>query len=144
VILLFTGSRALDPSNPEHVATVERLLLEVTDGQDGPHKLREGGAPGGDTIARKLAHGWGWGVDTVRADWKAPCRETCDHGPRLRGHDGRERCPAAGNYRNQAMVDLGADVGVAVPLRGAKNAGTRDCYKRAAAAGIRMAWGWAS
>lgn len=143
MILLFTGARALDPSNPEHVAVVERLLLEATGGQSGPHKLREGGAPGGDTIARKLAHGWGWDVDTVRADWTAPCREACKPGHRGRRHDGIEYCPAAGNYRNQAMVDMGADAGVAVPMRGAKNAGTRDCFMRARSAGIEMHWGWA-
>lgn len=142
-VVLFTASRYLKPDNAAHVALVQRLLTEATAGQPGPHTLREGGAAGGDTIARTLADGWGWTVDTREADWSAPCRDTCRPGHRRQRRDGTEYCPAAGNYRNQDMVDAGADAGVAVPLRGAANRGTKDCYRRARRAGIHMEMGWA-
>lgn len=76
-----------------------------------------GGAPGADSIA-------GWWVDdhpdlatqeVHPADWKK-------HGR------------AAGPIRNQEMVDSGADVCLAFPLGASR--GTRDCMRRAAAAGI--------
>lgn len=44
------------------------------------------------------------------ADWEAPCRSTCrvKQGSRARDHrrmrGGRSICPAAGNYRNIAMI----------------------------------------
>jgi len=41
---------------------------------------------------------------------------------------------AAGPLRNQEMVDLGADVCLAFPL--GESRGTRDCMRRAEAAGI--------
>lgn len=42
----------------------------------------------------------------------------------------------AGPLRNQAMVDLGADLCLAFPLEGSR--GTWDCVKRARAAGIEV------
>lgn len=42
--------------------------------------------------------------------------------------------PQAGPMRNQRMVDLGADICLAFPLDGSR--GTRDCMRRAKAAGI--------
>jgi hypothetical protein len=81
-----------------------------------------------------VAANLGWSAEEHRADWMAPCRDTCTHPPRRPG----ERCPAQGNYRNAHMVSLGADCCVAFYLRGAKNAGTADCAKRAHGAGIRV------
>lgn len=44
---------------------------------------------------------------------------------------------AAGNFRNQRMVSLGANVCVGAPLGGSKDSpGTRDCMARARRAGI--------
>lgn len=45
---------------------------------------------------------------------------------------------AAGPIRNQAMIDAGADLCLAFPWPGARNAGTWDCARRAKAAGIRV------
>ncbi|WP_079674441.1 SLOG family protein [Mycobacteroides abscessus] len=67
------------------------------------------------------------------ADWGRPCDDRCYHKPRYRA-DGSEYCPMAGHYRNQEMVDLGADICLAFPL--GKSNGTRDCMRRAAKAGI--------
>ncbi|MCX5066598.1 hypothetical protein OOJ91_11990 [Micromonospora lupini] len=75
------------------------------------------------------------GEEPHPADWAASCRPTCRHGerrqrPRQRG----SICPTAGNYRNQHMVDRGADHALAF-WRG-RSPGTRDCLGRLAAAGI--------
>ena len=66
------------------------------------------------------------------ADW-CHCREECDHPPRVR-RDGTPYCPAAGGYRNQGMVDVGADYCLAFPL--AESRGTWDCARRAKRADI--------
>lgn len=71
------------------------------------------------------------------ADWAGKCRLTCRPGHRRRRRlDGTEFCPAAGNYRNQEMVDSGADECVAFYKDGAGNVGTTDCVERARKAGI--------
>jgi len=67
--------------------------------------VRHGGAGGTDG----LAHSWaeraaGVLVERRRADWRAPCRDTCRPGHRLPGRDGASYCPAAGMYRNEAML----------------------------------------
>ena len=66
------------------------------------------------------------------ANWDRACDESCYHKPRTK--NGRPYCPMAGHLRNQEMVDLGADVCLAFPLSDSR--GTRDCMKRAEAAGI--------
>lgn len=67
------------------------------------------------------------------AKWPAACRPECQHGDRRQRQYG-SICPAAGNYRNQHMVDLGADAALAFPLR--RSVGTRDCIRRLRVAGI--------
>jgi hypothetical protein len=67
------------------------------------------------------------------ADWWRDCDQNCRHRPRRPGG----RCAAAGPLRNQFMVDLGADECIAWPL-GDGWSGTRDCMRRATAAGIRV------
>ncbi|MFG3051817.1 SLOG family protein [Kitasatospora sp. NPDC048239] len=75
------------------------------------------------------------GVDSMAAAW---ARVRLGRGVR------EERWPAdwarfgrsAGPRRNQVMVDRGAAVCVAFPL--GRSVGTRDCMRRAAAAGIRV------
>lgn len=74
-----------------------------------------GGAAGADTIAGDVAMDMGFTVERYPADWKRFGR-------------------GAGPVRNQAMVDLGADVCFAAPL--GKSPGTRDCMRRARQAGI--------
>ena len=70
---------------------------------------------GADAIADDMAAYWGWGVERHTADW---------------GRHGK----AAGPIRNQEMVDAGADICLAFPL--GESHGTRDCIRRAKAAGI--------
>lgn len=70
------------------------------------------------------------------ADWVAPCRTSCYPNHRIPRPGGSSICRAAGNYRNQAMVDLGADRCVAFLQPGAWNKGTKDCVRRARKAGI--------
>lgn len=67
------------------------------------------------------------------AKWTAACRPQCRSGHRRERRSG-SICPAAGNYRNQLMVSLGADQGIAFPLD--RSVGTRDCMARMRQAGI--------
>jgi hypothetical protein len=75
--------------------------------------------------------------DPHAADWYAPCRPACRPGHR-RWRNGRDYCPAAGNYRNDDMVRLGADWCVAFFQPGEPNRGTTDCVRRALRAGIHV------
>lgn len=75
-------------------------------------------------------------IERYPADWGAPCREECKRGHRRSRRSGGTYCPAAGNYRNQEMVDTGPDACVAFFQPGAANAGTSDCVRRYVAAGI--------
>jgi hypothetical protein len=141
VRILVTASRKLKPKD---LPLLRQALIDVTAGSPGPHTLVNGGAPGGDTMFAIAAAGLGWTVETHEADWGGPCRDTCKPGHRRSGRNGRgDYCPAAGDYRNQVMVDLGADACVAGLKHGARNAGTRDCMRRAAAAGLNPREVWA-
>jgi len=68
------------------------------------------------------------------ADWDR-CRPQCTHPPRYR-RDGTLFCQAAGAYRNQDMVDLGADLVLAFPF--GVSSGTRHCMRAARAADIEV------
>lgn len=77
---------------------------------------------GADAQAKAIIEAWGRNNSHIHqeshpADWDT-------HGK------------AAGPLRNQEMVDLGADVCLAFPLGDSR--GTRDCMRRADAAGIRV------
>lgn len=74
-----------------------------------------GGGRGGDQIGAGIARAWGMTVETHVAKW---------------GEHGRR----AGPLRNQAMVELGADVCVALPQ--GQSPGTRHCAALADRAGI--------
>lgn len=105
--------------------------------QWGQITVVHGAARGADTIAGRIATAWGMVFEphpVTGDDWRAPCQAECKPGHRRIGRGGRDYCPAAGNYRNQRMVDLGADVCIAFPLGVSR--GTRDCMERAEAAGI--------
>jgi hypothetical protein len=108
--VLVTGSR--DWSDEAAVCTTLTELLRLADRITVVH----GACPtGADAIAHR------WASDTPGAtpephpaDWSI----------------GKK----AGPLRNQAMVDLGADVCLAFPV--GESRGTRDCMRRAEAAGI--------
>lgn len=72
-------------------------------------------------------------VDPHPAAWDAPCRPSCKPGHR-RPRRGGTYCPAAGNYRNQEMVDSGLDLLIAFP----GGSGTADMIRRARTAGVRV------
>lgn len=105
---------------------------------------------GADSMADRWAtwaHHAGWNVDPPErhpADWKGPCRTDrpkglmrCRPGHRRPDPRGYDTCPAAGFYRNEDMVNLGADVCLAfiVDAEG-RSKGTRHCIEAATKAGI--------
>lgn len=102
----------------------------------GPIIIVHGDCPtGGDADAQAFhLKYWrqGAGVERHPAKWR-DCLPSCYHKPRYR-RDGTLYCPAAGNYRNQEMVDLGADVCHGFPLRQSK--GTWHCMNAAEKADI--------
>lgn len=108
--ILVSGGR--DLKDRELVfAVLDDLVSQYPDGEE--FFLIEGGAPGAD----RLAHRWRKERDidgcTKDADWDRY------------GH-------AAGNVRNQVMVDMRPDVFIAFPGR----RGTADCSRRALLARI--------
>lgn len=136
--ILVTGSRLV---TGEDRPILEDGLRHVVGDDPGPHTLVHGDARGADTVFAEIAASWGWTVEAHPADWDAQCRPACrepgGHGERRPNRYGSGTyCPAAGNYRNDDMVSLGADTSVAAYKRGAKNAGTSDCVKRIRKAGI--------
>lgn len=74
---------------------------------------------GADWLAHQHAVRRGWAIEAKPADWG------------LYGN-------AAGRVRNAAMVQRGADLCIAAPLPDGRSPGTRDCMRRAAAAGIEV------
>lgn len=72
------------------------------------------------------------GADRIAQDWARRHAVRDEPHPAEWTRYGRR----AGPLRNQAMVDLGADVCLAFPT--ALSRGTRDCMQRAVAAGIRI------
>lgn len=110
-----------------------RNLLAAIDRQEVPqvlhaldlpkvpaHTLVHGGARGADTIAGEIAKDLGWTVEVHPADWA-------------------KHKKAAGFIRNQAMVDLGADMCMAFIKVDSQTGGTLDCMKRARMASITVA-----
>lgn len=129
--ILVTGSRDWDDQ-----LAVNSAIHEVTGGNVGDLVIVHGHCPtGADYFADMLA--WRLGVQPERhpADWSGACREECppDH---RRYRNGRTYCPKAGHYRNQDMVNLGADVVLAFQRNGSR--GTQDCIDRALAAGLKV------
>lgn len=149
MIIAVTGSRfATERLHRPRIRTVIGWL-------HGDHEITalfEGEASGVDLIARSVAEEFGIPVIPFPADWSAPCTELCKPGHRTsRAWSGDEDtfCPAAGNYRNQRMIDAlraaegatppSAATVLAFPVIGnprARNRGTNDCRDRAVAAGI--------
>jgi hypothetical protein len=132
--LLVTGSRSFADAS----VMTEALLSAIDDYCLGLKVVVvHGNARGADRIAADAARQLGLlEPEAHDAEWDGPCRPTCQRGHRRPGRGGGTICPAAGNYRNQAMVDLGADLVLAFPLGQSMFTGTRDCMRRAVAAGI--------
>ena len=130
--ILITGSRKWT-SSPQVEAAL--LTAAAPDRRRGSATVTvvHGGARGADMLAGRAACRFGWAVEEHRAAWWSDCTVFCPPGHR-RQLGGRWYCPLAGHYRNQAMVDLGADVCLAFPVGASR--GTRDCMRRAALAGI--------
>jgi hypothetical protein len=111
--ILITGGR-----NWTDRETIMHALLEAARGLHWEDvTVVHGGAPGADTIAAELAHGFGMNVEIHMANWQEFHR-------------------AAGPIRNQAMVDAGADICLAFLMPNSK--GTADCVHRAKKAGIKV------
>ena len=117
--ILVTGSRDWTDRDAVFVAILRQII-----GMDRRHiTIVHGACPtGADAFAAELADWNGIREERHPADWKA-------------------RGKAAGPIRNQAMVDAGADICLAFPLDSSR--GTRDCMRRAEAAGIPVVdCGW--
>lgn len=148
--ILITGPRA-GTNKRAIAAAITRPIGDyaphlIVPGEHGPRMLWDqitvvhGAARGADTLTGRIATAWGLQVEehpVTDDDWRAPCQPACKPGHRRIGKDDREYCPAAGNYRNQRMVNLSADICLGFPSR-SEWSGTRDCMTRAAKAGIRV------
>jgi len=132
VRILVTGSR--DCKSWSTVAVELEKAAGNTPSEDVT--VVHGGARGADTFAHEAALTFGFTPEVHRADWAAPCWSACNHGGRRRHRSGNTYCPAAGDYRNQEMVDAGADVCLAFYIPGLPCIGTHDCDRRAVKAGI--------
>ncbi len=144
--ILVTGSRSWTD-----VQAVERALVDVwhdatqlggsitvVHGACYPAKNREGKRPikSADFIAALCCVAYDLPMEEHPAVWAA-CTPNCPDKPhrKTRG-DSTTYCPLAGHWRNQAMVNLGAHLVLAFPS--GTSTGTRDCMRRAEAAGIHV------
>lgn len=110
--VLVTGGRNWNNTDTIWCA-LDRELEELTDEEE--LVVIHGGCPtGADELADQWAEDSGVAVNVFPADWDTYGK-------------------AAGPIRNQQMVD-GADVCLAFPM--GESRGTRDCMRRAKAAGI--------
>lgn len=87
---------------------------------------------GADAYSANVCARLGIATEPHPADWTGPCRPACEPGHRRNGV-----CPAAGPFRNQDMVSLGADLTIAFPH--GRAAGTRGCMALSRTAGI-LTW----
>lgn len=114
--ILITGSRIWI----DRARIADELDRAVAELGDDPVTIVSGACPqGADRICEEYATARGWTVERHRADWST-------HGK------------AAGFIRNQAMVDLGADVCL-VFVRAASR-GATHCGQAAERAGIPTQW----
>ena len=133
--ILVTGSR--DWTDREMIYSDLDRLWDLASGR---LVLVHGWCPTG---ADHFADEWGTsrhGVTIERhaALWGAACWPECppNHRRRNRLRGPGTYCPKAGHYRNQEMVDAGADQVRAYQLNGSR--GTQDCIDRARAAGLTV------
>lgn len=116
---------------------VDVVLVVVCGGEPNPDYSTKA-----DQIAQEWAEemeqqGMPVRLETWLANWEGSCRAECDHGPR-RKWKGVSICPAAGPYRNEAMVAAGADRGLGALRTGSKSTGSKDCLTRMLRAGIQF------
>lgn len=134
--ILVTGSR-------HWFSTLQmRQMIGAALDEFGPDAtIVHGNAPGADKLAALAAAWFGAEAEPHDADWAAPCRETCRPGHRQKRY-GRDYCPAAGEYRDQAMVDLGAVACLAflVSRKSSPCEEVLDFADRASKAGIPVRW----
>lgn len=123
--VLVTGSRDLkDAALVDDTLNDLHVMHTLEHGDDEPFIVVHGDCPtGADRFAAKWAERYSVLYNVLAephpADWKRLGK-------------------AAGNARNQVMVDKGADICVAFYQPGAANRGTADCAARAAEAGIEV------
>lgn len=119
--LLVTGSREWDD-----LALMNRTLASwwLDNNKPCAAVLVHGAARGADAMAEGIWLTQGLPVEAHPAQWDKYGR-------------------AAGHYRNEDMVALGADQCIAFFKEGAANRGTADCARKARAAGIpvKEVWG---
>jgi hypothetical protein len=140
-LLLVTGSRRWPWAESQWIdnALWDAFCGLVVSGPFDTMRVLHGKAGGVDSIADK------WALDRyyehvrvkrMGADWFGPCRATCVKGHRRVPRTGTNTyCPAAGNYRNQEMVDLHPHAAVAFRFTG-RTTGTNDCIRRLTAAKV--------
>jgi len=119
--ILVTGSRDITRTHRIKQALKEQVDTLLAHGI-WPIQLVHGGAPGADTIAGQV--------------W---AEMTADHIGKLLEADVLEAewqkyGGTAGPMRNQAMVNSGVNICLAFPM--GKSVGTRDCMRKAEAAGV--------
>lgn len=145
--VLVTGSREWKDAGVIRAALSECASFAFSRG--GALVVVHGTAYGADSLADSWALGAmnrGWPVEAPErhvADWKGPCVEgRCRPGHRQVDPRGWDTCPAAGFYRNEAMVKAGAALCLAFIVPGKdrmgreKSRGTRHCMGEAKKAGI--------
>lgn len=129
--ILVTGSR--DWRQPERIAWELGLAIGAAHRPLAEVIIVHGGAGGADRMADRIARDHGHLTEIHPADWDGPCRDTCQPGHRkMVGY--RDWCIAAGMYRNEAMVALGADLVLAFIRNGSH--GATGCARLAEKAGI--------
>lgn len=140
--ILVTGSRTWDDWATVWTALEDAVEQAYRQGHR-EYVVIHGGAKGADQIAANWCEEHAAWYDNASqvlaeerhpADWAAPCGPICRTPHRKRRLDGSTYCPWAGWTRNQAMVDLGADLCLAFILNNSR--GTADCIRRAEKAGI--------
>lgn len=118
VRILVTGSREFTDRNLVMGAMYDALRA-ASEGERLSARVTvvHGAARGADRLAAFVATKWGWATEAHPAEWARDSK-------------------AAGFMRNQRMVDAGADICIALLVKGLPCRGTRDCARRAERAGI--------
>ena len=144
--LLITGSRSwTDPRLIEQaIYDMARDAAQLGKGLVVVHgKCRKGADQiARDIVERQRMRGWRHIYQDVHpAHWGAPCIDRCRPGHRRQRPNGTDFCPAVGRYRNELMVNLGADACFAFIKD--QSPGATHCANAAEAAGIpttRIVW----
>lgn len=132
-VVLLTASRSW--TNPRPIR--EHLTRIRDEHPDEQLVLRHGGARGGDTLGHWAGLKLGFKPDVHRVNWYVPCDPLrCKPNHRKRDKVGRLYCPAAGNHRNQHMVDLEPRPAEGIAFIKDSSPGASHCVRAMRAAGI--------